>query len=166
MLPDGRFALGGAVNGGVLVASVLRAVLHGSPHPYPVATSSHFLRVARTEPAEVDVTWLKKGRTAATARATLVQAGVPIIETLVTTGILGSGPPGGAAFGTGAVDALSWTGAPPRLPPVGECRSFAAADGFTGQVDIRFDPATMGWLDGQPARHARDARLSQPARTS
>ncbi len=50
--PDPRFALvapGGtappAVNGGVLVATVLRAVLDTSPHPYPVATSAHFLRV-------------------------------------------------------------------------------------------------------------------------
>ena len=24
-------------------------------------------------------------------------------------------------------------------------------DGFAGQIDIRFDPATMGWLDGDPA---------------
>ena len=50
--PDERFAIvapGGAtpsaVNGGVMVATVLRAVLDTSPHPYPVATSAHFLRV-------------------------------------------------------------------------------------------------------------------------
>ena len=80
--PDPRFALvapGGtappAVNGGVLVATVLRAVLDTSPHPYPVATSAHFLRVPLLEPAEVEVTWLKQGRTAATARAALVQDG-------------------------------------------------------------------------------------------
>ena len=35
------------------------------------------------------MTWLKQGRTAATARATLVQGGVPIIEAVVTTGMLG-----------------------------------------------------------------------------
>ncbi len=166
VLPDERFAIGEVVNGGVLVASVLRAVLYGSPHPYPVATSSHFLRVARPEPAEVQVTWLKQGRTAATARATLVQLGVPIIESVVTTGMLGGGqaaPPAsggvsgaaaggasGAAGGAGAADVLSWTGEPPQLPPVEKCRTFPAADGFTGQVDIRFDPATMGWLDGRP----------------
>jgi len=165
IVPDERFAIGAVVNGGVLVASVLRAVLYGSPHPYPVATSSHFLRVARAEPAEVHVTWLKQGRTAATARATLVQDGVPVIESVVTTGMLGAGEgtggsggaPGGAAGearapgGAGAADALSWTGEPPRLPPVGQCRTFPVADGFTGQIDIRSDPATMGWLDGRPA---------------
>ena len=44
--PDARFALvapGGnappAVNGGALIATVLRAVLDDSPHPHPVATS-------------------------------------------------------------------------------------------------------------------------------
>jgi len=156
VLPDERFAIGDAVNGGVLVASMLRAVLHGSPHPYPVATSVHFLRVARRKPAEVHVTWLKQGRTAATARATLVQDGVPVIEAVVTTGRLtapaGAGAGSEAADGgTGAADALSWTSEPPRLPPVGECRAFAAAEGLTSQLDIRFDPATMGWLDGAPA---------------
>lgn len=138
--PDERFVIGDAVNGGVLVASILRAVLHESPHAYPVATSAHFLRVARREPAEVAVTWLKQGRTAATARATLVQDGLPVIETIVTTGALGSD----------AAAALSWTGEPPHLPPVEECRAFAAADGFFGQIDIRVDPATMGWRDGRP----------------
>ena len=33
--PDERFAIAGAVNGGVLLASVLRAVLDSSPHPTP-----------------------------------------------------------------------------------------------------------------------------------
>ncbi len=77
--PDQRFALvapGGktppAVNGGVLIATVLRAVLDCSPLPHPVATSAHFLRVAKLAPAEIHVTWLKTGRTAATARATLI----------------------------------------------------------------------------------------------
>src|SRR5579859_4559140 len=53
--PDRRFAIvsgdgsPGAVNGGVLLATVLRAVLDTSPHPDPVATSAHFLRVPRLE---------------------------------------------------------------------------------------------------------------------
>jgi len=91
--PDQRFALvapGGttppAVNGGVLIATVLRAVLDCSPLPHPVATSAHFLRIARLAPAEIHVTWLKTGRTAATARATLIQDGEPVLETTVTTG--------------------------------------------------------------------------------
>jgi hypothetical protein len=48
--PDERFAIAGAVNGGVLLASMLRAVLDASPHPYPIATSAHFLRSPQPEP--------------------------------------------------------------------------------------------------------------------
>ena len=152
--PDERiaiFSLGGdligGVNGGVLLAAVLRAVLDTSPYPHPVATSAHFLRAPRTEPAEVQVTWLKQGRTAATARATLSQDGRPMLETAVTTGTLGDPGEGG----------VSWTGAPPVLPPVAECAGFAEAAersmfaGFAAQVDLRLDPATTGWLHGRPA---------------
>jgi acyl-coenzyme A thioesterase PaaI-like protein len=153
--PDERFAIVsgdgsvvGAVNGGVLMATVLRAVLHSSPHPHPVATSVHFLRVPRPEPAQVEVTWLKQGMTAATARATLTQAGVPVLEAAVTTGSLGQ-----AEGGQG----LSWTGEPPRLPPIEQCLGFGkvvestAFAGFAAQVDLRLDPATSGWLRGEPA---------------
>ena len=152
--PDQRFALvapGGstppAVNGGVLIATVLRAVLDCSPLPHPVATSAHFLRVAKLAPAQIEVTWLKTGRTAATARATLLQDGQPVLETTVTTGTVpasstvptsstGPGRPGngqvaGGGTGTGpAADSpvadstageLHWTDAPPVLPPAGQC---------------------------------------------
>src|SRR5258708_35082933 len=105
-------AVPSAMNGGVMVATALRAVLDSSPHPYPVATSAHFLRVPRLEPAEVEVTWLKQGRTAATARATVVQDALAGLEATVTTGSLPADP---AAHGE-----LSWTGEPPQLPPIEE----------------------------------------------
>jgi acyl-coenzyme A thioesterase PaaI-like protein len=136
----------GAVNGGVLLATVLRAVQETSPHPYPVATSAHFLRVTRPGPARVDVNWLKYGKTAATARASLLQDGECALETTVTTGMLNEPAPG----------ELSWTSQPPVLPPVAECAALAggqpidASRGFPGQVDLRLDPATAGWLHGQP----------------
>ncbi len=148
VLPDERFAIAGAVNGGVLLASVLRAVLDSSPHPYPVATSAHFLRTPRPEPAYADVTWLKHGKVAATARATLIQDGRPVLEVTITTGALGD---------PADVGGLSWTGEPPRLPPVAECEDIQDAQGpraFSGyadQVDLRLDPATTGWVHGRPA---------------
>jgi acyl-coenzyme A thioesterase PaaI-like protein len=149
---DERFAIyagsgsTGAVNGGVLLATVLRAVQESSPHPYPVATSAHFLRVPHPGPARVDVTWLKYGKTAATARASLLQDGERALETTVTTGILNESAPG----------ELCWTGQPPVLPLVEDCATLAggssidASRGFPGQVDLRLDPATSGWLRGQP----------------
>ena len=150
--PDERFAIVsgdgtvGAVNGGVLLATVLRAVLDTSPHPDPVATSAHFLRVPRSEPARVQVTWLKQGKTAATARAALIQDGSCVLDTTITTGRLGDPGEGG----------LSWTGEPPLLPPLEECTGFAdfagatRRNGYAGQIDLRLDPATSGWLRGRP----------------
>jgi acyl-coenzyme A thioesterase PaaI-like protein len=156
---DERFAIvaqGGttpaAMNGGVTVAMVLRAVLDTSPHPHPVATSAHFLRVPRLEPAEVEVTWLKQGRTAATARAALIQDDQLLLDATVTTGSLPAGPQTNGE--------LSWTGEPPRLPPIGECINLGrwpgtvGADGTAGyaaHVDLRMDPATTGWRRGDPA---------------
>jgi acyl-coenzyme A thioesterase PaaI-like protein len=157
--PDPRFALvapGGtappAVNGGVLVATVLRAVLDTSPHPYPVATSTHFLRVPLLQPAGIEVTWVREGRTAATARAAVIQDGQPALEATVTTGNLPAGP---ASNGE-----LSWTGEPPQLPPIEECVNLGpwpgtvgpdGTAGYAAQVDMRLDPATTGWRHGQPA---------------
>ncbi len=167
--PDQRFAIvapGGstppAVNGGALIATVLRAVLDCSPLPHPVATSAHFLRVAQLAPAEIEITWLKKGRTAATARATLNQDGQPVLETTVTTGTVPvSTPANGHSGGPGPASAgLHWTDAPPVLPPIGDCvelgpwRGTVADDGTAGyaaQISMLFDPAVTGWVNDQPS---------------
>jgi acyl-CoA thioesterase len=149
VLPDGRFAVippsgngQPAVNGGVLLASMLRGVLAESAHPHPVATSAHFLRVPRIAPAQVQVSWLKQGRTTAVARAALVQDGKALIDATVTTGSVAGERAGGG---------LSWTGEPPRLPPPGECVELTASRGISAQVELRLDPATAGWLHGAPA---------------
>ena len=170
MLPDRRFApesahgdTQSAVNGGVLIAAMLRAVLDTSAHPYPVVTNAHFLRVPAIAPAQVGVTWLKHGKTVAVARVSLRQHDALMIEATVATGALagpsGSDGPDGpdgsdGPDGTdvaGAPESVSWTGAPPRLPPIDECVEVAAAGGLRGQVELRLDPATAGWLRRDPA---------------
>jgi acyl-coenzyme A thioesterase PaaI-like protein len=185
--PDQRFAIvapGGtappAVNGGVMIATILRAVLDCSPLPHPVATSAHFLRVAKLAPAEIHVTWLKKGRTAATARATLIQDGEPVLEIIVTTGTVPVSRPApvpmsviaadvsgsarklsadGAPTGPAGNGELTWTCAPPALPPMRECvnlgpwRGTVAPDGtagYAGQTRMLFDPAVIGWAGHEP----------------
>jgi hypothetical protein len=142
-------------------------VLDTSPHPHPVVTNAHFLRVPAIAPAQVTVTWLKQGKTAAVARASLTQDGAAMIEAMVGTGSL-AGDPGPAGTGSlagepdravtcslagepGPPVTVTWTGEPPRLPPIGECVEVAAAGGLRGQVDLRLDPATAGWLRRDPA---------------
>jgi hypothetical protein len=155
--PDIRFALvmpgastPPAVNGGALLATVLRAVLSESPHPHPVATSAHYLRVPQLAPAEVEVSWLKQGGTAATARAALTQDGKVVLDTTVTTGRVLAEPDGG----------LDWTGPPPGFPAIEDCVDLGrwpgtvAADGTAGyaaQVEVLLDPATTGWRRNEPS---------------
>ena len=168
---DPRFALvtpGGttppAVNGGALLATVLRAVLDCSPHPHPVATSANFLRVPQLAAAEVQVSWLKHGKTASTARATLVQDGLAVLDTTITTGTVPDGPvsPGNdAADRAGAASqALDWTWKRPLFPSIDECIDLGnwpgavAADGtagFPAQVEVLLDPACTGWRGGTPS---------------
>jgi Thioesterase-like superfamily len=179
-LPDARFAIvapGGttpsAINGGALLATVMRAVLAESPQPHPVATSAHFLRVAAIAPAEVQVTWLKHGRTASTARGTLVQDDKVILDTTMTVGevpALDGAAPGGAALDGAAPDGaapdgaadgmLTWTGPPPGFPAIGDCvdlgkwRGTTGLDGTSGyaaQVEVLMDPATSGWRRDEPS---------------
>jgi len=153
VVPDERFAIfrpdgPGAVNGGVLVATALRAVLDTSPHPYPVATSAHFLHVPLLEPASVEVTWLRQGRTAATARAMVVQHERPVLDVTATTGDLRQDADGD----------LTWTGEAPSFPPLRECVDLGpwptagSADGmkgYPGQVEVLLDPVTAGWRHGE-----------------
>jgi len=136
---------------------MLRAVLDCSPLPHPVAASSHFLRVAKLEPAEIHVTWLKAGRIAATARATLIQHGEPVLEATVTTGTVpASAESGPDSDGAG----FAWTGAPPLLPPPEQCVDLGAwpgsvapdgTQGYARQVRLLLDPGVTGWRFGSPA---------------
>jgi acyl-CoA thioesterase len=144
---DGAFGFAQALNGGYLLAVLTRAVTDGSPHPHPVATSANFLRVAKPGAAEILVEPRKTGRTAQVSRVTLVQHGQALIDAQVTTGTLD--PAGGP----------DWIGAPPSIPPRAECLTFDPAkqgganadDQFTNRVELHYDPATMGWLDGRPS---------------
>ena len=141
---DTAYSMGGPLHGGYLMATLLRAALADSPHPHPVASDFHFLRRPVPGPARVDVTWLKEGRTAAVARATLVQDERPMLEALVSAGTLDP------------VAEPVWLGEPPDVPSVEDCvepRALTpdgAPPGLAAQLDLRYDPATAGRLRGTP----------------
>lgn len=142
---DGAFSIGGPLHGGYLMATLLRAALDEAPHPHPVSNNFHFLRTPHVGPARAHVEWLKSGRTAATARATLVQDDKVVLESLVSAGTLDP------------VAEPAWVEGPPEIAPLEECvepRTFTPdgqAPGMAGQIDFRHDPATAGWLHGEPS---------------
>lgn len=146
---DPGFGFGEIINGGYLMAVLVRAAVDASPHEHPMATSANFLRPGRPGPAEVWVESRKTGRTATTARLSLVQDGRPAVDATITTGTLDPDA------------APTWSAEALRLPPIEECLTFDSGRGergFADQVDMRFDPAMMGWLDGRPS-----GRLEQAA---
>ncbi|RKS76810.1 acyl-CoA thioesterase [Actinomadura pelletieri DSM 43383] len=140
---DGGYAIAGALNGGYLMAVLARAAVAASPHEHPVSTAATFLRVAAAGPAEVIVEPRKEGRTTATSLVTLVQDGRPTVDALITTGTLD------------ADHEPAWSGAqPPGMPPLERCAPFEPVPetrDFAERLDLRFDPALMGWTDGRPS---------------
>ncbi|SEM18770.1 thioesterase family protein [Nonomuraea pusilla] len=140
---DPGYSIGGPLNGGYLMAVVLRAAVDAAPFDHPVSTASQFLKAPAPGPAQVRVEPLKAGRTAAFARATLLQDGVPHIESLITTATLGDAEPDYA------------DGPSHPMPAPEECVQLPAPKAETNmtlsaQMDLRFDPPTLGWLNGRP----------------
>ena len=127
------------LNGGYLMAVLMRAAVAESEHEHPVSTAVSFLRPGLPGPAEVVVERRREGRTASMLRASLVQGGEPLLDALVTTGTLD--PDAKPAY----VGRQPPMPAPEACPPPGRARP---KKGFPAQVDMRFDPAVMGWLDG------------------
>jgi acyl-coenzyme A thioesterase PaaI-like protein len=138
---DADYGFDQALNGGYLMAVLARAALDAAGRPHPVATAANFLRVARPGPAEVWVEPRKSGRTTDVARVSLVQDDEPVVDAVITAGSLDA-------------QADPVFAAPPgALPPLEECVTLGKGvpSGFAAQVDMRYDPATMGWLDGRPS---------------
>ncbi|MEV8632909.1 thioesterase family protein [Streptosporangium sp. NPDC051023] len=155
---DPGYAVGGPLNGGYLMAVLLRAVMDASPHEHPVTTSAQFLRAVTPGPARVRLEQLKAGRTAAMTRATLVQDGTAFIETLVTTATLNDVAP-------------DWTDGPSAvMPPIEQCLMLPAPAPESGltlnaRMELAFDPPTIGWLHGNPTGRPETRayfRLAEP----
>jgi acyl-CoA thioesterase len=140
------WTVAGRPNGGYLLALVTRAAMEVAGQPHPLAVSAHFPSPADPGPAELEVRRLRTGRSLSTARVTMAQDGQARLEALVTAGRIDPGA------------APSWQRAagPAGLPPVQEC--VPAQPELPGgvrvplleQLDLRMDPATIGWFTGQP----------------
>lgn len=141
---DPGYSIGGPLNGGYLMAVILRAAVDASPHAHPVSTTAQFHRAPVPGPAKVVVEQLKAGRTAAFSRARLIQNDTAYIETLVTTATLPETPT--AAYADEPMHSM---------PPIEECLRLPDPKPESGmtlnaRMEMAFDPPTIGWLSGRP----------------
>lgn len=141
-----------AVNGGYLLALMGRALGDALPHPDPFSVSAHYLTASQPGPAVIRTETIRTGRTLSTGQASLFQYAedgteVERIRVLATYGDLDALP-----------DDVRTTAEPPAIPPIERC--LGPADGrpeipgssaITERLDIKLDPATVGWAVGAPS---------------
>jgi hypothetical protein len=156
-LGDG-WTIGHAVNGGLLLALIGRALQEGlntggsAAHPDPLAMSAYYLSATGSGPATVVTEPVRTGRTMATGQASILQAGpdgqpVERVRALATYGDLASLP-----------EDVRTSARPPELPDPEDCVSALMAPPgsvddlpFLHRFDMRLDPETVGWAIGEPS---------------
>ncbi|MFI6641091.1 thioesterase family protein [Streptomyces sp. NPDC050504] len=143
-----------AVNGGYLLAVLGRALGDALPHADPFSVSAHYLTASVPGPAVIRTQTVRSGRTVSTGQASLLQyeedgTEVERIRVLATYGDLDA-----------LTDEVRTTALPPAIPPYEQC--LGAADGpapaaipgssaITDRLNIKLDPATVGWAVGAPS---------------
>jgi acyl-CoA thioesterase len=150
-LNDG-WRVAGGLNGGYLLAVIgnaARAALPGKPDP--VAVSAHYLTASRAGPATVSTRILREGRSVATVSAELRQGDQARMAVLATFGDLDS---------TSAD--IRTTAREPDLPAVEHCIGnqqvpveFHASAPLIHRIDLRLDPACVGFALGKPTGAGR-----------
>jgi hypothetical protein len=157
---DAGWRIGSGVNGGLLLAVIgnaLRARFAALPggHVHPVAVSGYYLSTGRPGPATVRTRVLRSGASMSSAAASLVQPGAPDdgeadrerVTALATYADLATLP----------VDVRT-TAVAPDLPPPDRCVSVADTSpdflqeaALLERLDLRLDPACLGWMHGRPS---------------
>ncbi|MFF3395171.1 thioesterase family protein [Streptomyces sp. NPDC002669] len=141
-----------AVNGGYLLAMLGRALGEALPHPDPFSVSAHYLTASVPGPAVIRTQTVRTGRTLSTGQASLFQyaqdgSEVERIRVIATYGDLDA-----------LTDEVRTSAKPPAIPPLEHC--LGASDGpapipgssaITERIDIKLDPATVGWAVGAPS---------------
>ena len=150
----------GAVNGGYMLATCIRALALGMPFPDPIVVSGFFLRPGAAGPATVRTSVIRSGRTMAFGESALSQDGKDVVRaTAAFTGLGGTGQDGTAQDGTGQ-DGTGQDGpvflddTPPALPPPAECIGVPVGSfGLASIAErIEFRSAELpGWFRGQPS---------------
>ncbi|MFC9243366.1 thioesterase family protein [Streptomyces sp. NPDC057136] len=141
-----------AVNGGYLLAMLGRALGQALPHSDPFSVSAHYLTASEPGPAVIRTQIVRTGRTLSTGQASLFQYAEDGTETerirvLATYGDL-----------DGLTDDIRTSAQPPAIPPLEQCLGpsdgpapIPGSSAITERLDIKLDPATIGWAIGAPS---------------
>ncbi|WP_405388494.1 thioesterase family protein [Streptomyces sp. NBC_01102] len=141
-----------AVNGGYLLAMLGRALGEALPHSDPFSVSAHYLTASVPGPAVIRTQVVRTGRTLSTGEASLFQFAedgteVERIRVLATYGDL-----------DGLTDDVRTSAEPPAIPPREHCLGpsdgpapIPGSSAITERLDIKLDPATIGWAVGAPS---------------
>ncbi|SCD34990.1 Thioesterase-like superfamily protein [Streptomyces sp. DpondAA-D4] len=141
-----------AVNGGYLLAMLGRALSDALPHSDPFSVSAHYLTASSPGPAVIRTQTVRTGRTLSTGQASLFQYAedgteVERIRVLATYGDL-----------DGLTDEVRTSAEPPAIPPREDCLGpgdgpapIPGSSAITERLDIKLDPATVGWAVGAPS---------------
>jgi len=153
-----EWMIGNAVNGGLVMATALRALgghLDADPtetteHVDPVVLSAYFMTASRPGPFTVTTEVMRCGRTLSTGQMAIHQAGDDgqPVERMRAIG----------SFGNLTDLEVQRQAGPPDLPPPDRCLSaeqappdFLANAKFLERLDLRLDPSTAGWALGKPS---------------
>jgi hypothetical protein len=136
----------GKPNGGYLLAMLGRASAAEVTQAHVLAASAHYLRSPAPGPAMVETEVLRAGRSASQVRARLRQGDQVCVEALVTVGELAAA----GDFEWTGIDGAAIAGWDDcvRLPSVGPG---GMAVTIMDQLEIRLDPATLGFASGRPS---------------
>jgi acyl-CoA thioesterase len=149
------WTIGRGVNGGYLLALADRVLGRVLPHPEPLSVTAYYLTPSEPGPAVVRTEVLRTGRTMSTGQASLLQKDgdggeVERVRVVAHHMDLGALP-----------DGVRTAATRPPVPAFEECvPSSLAPEGVFGpkdssrlidRLDLRMDPATVGWALGEPS---------------
>ncbi|KRV49388.1 TesB-like acyl-CoA thioesterase 3 [Wenjunlia vitaminophila] len=143
------------INGGYLLAIADRALSQVLPHPDPLSVSAYYLTASVPGPAVVRTEVVRTGRSMSTGQARVLQTDsegneVERLRVVAHHGDLDALP-----------TEVRTSASPPVMPPPHQCVGAEhAPDGVFGpretnglieRLDVRMDPATVGWALGEPS---------------
>lgn len=144
---DPEWTIAAKPNGGYLLAMLGRAATWHGPHPHVIAASAHYLHSPDPGPIAIETETLRTGRSATQVRTRMTQGEVACIEALITIARLEADTRPYWDAGLPEVSPVGWEECERLVPvlPTGEVVAMLE------QVEVRLEPATRGFLSGQPS---------------